>query len=187
MRTVEPKSLLLLKPCIVQFPLPLQPHSLLLCTVWLQSQSSPLVLWVCPFLKNFSLADLSAWNSPPSDIGVIPISTCSASWCHFLFSKKKKKLFIRLPCVLSGGRRDLLVTVGRLFQLRHAGDLVPRPGIELGPAALGMGSLNPWATKYVPHMPLSPWCLSILFKMTTNQASISSALPVSLPHFYFSP
>ena len=72
------------------------------------------------------------------------------------FFKKKKKLFIRLPCVLSGGRRDLLVTVGRLFQLRHAGDLVPRPGIELGPAALGMGSLNPWATKYVPHMPLSP-------------------------------
>ena len=103
------------------------------------------------------------------------------------FFKKKKKLFIRLPCVLSGGRRDLLVTVGRLFQLRHAGDLVPRPGIELGPAALGMGSLNPWATKYVSHMPLSPWCLSILFKMTTNQASISSALPVSLPHFYFSP
>lgn len=155
MRTVEPKSLLPSKPCTVWFPLPLQPHSLILCFWVTPVTVVSLNALGMPFSQSFSLADLSAWNSPPSDIGVIPISACSGSWCHFLF-KKKKKLFFRPPCVLSGGRRDLLVTISRLFQLRHAGDLVSRPGIKPGLAALGMRSLNPWATKEVPHMPLSP-------------------------------
>ena len=73
-------------------------------------------------------------------------------------SLKKKKKNYSAAQVLRGGSQDLLVTVCRLFQLRHAEDLVPRSGIEPRPAALGMRSLNPWATREVPHMPLSPWC-----------------------------
>ena len=37
-------------------------------------------------------------------------------------------------------------------------DLVPPPGIELGPSALGMQSLYHWATREVPK-----WFLKIIF------------------------
>ena len=47
-----------------------------------------------------------------------------------------------------------LVAACELLVVACVWDLVPRPGIEPGPPALGVWSLSHWATREVPSHPL---------------------------------
>ena len=60
-------------------------------------------------------------------------------------------LFIYLGCAGSSSRHvGFLAAACKLLVAARMRDLVPRPGIELGPPALGAQSLTHWTTREVP-------------------------------------
>ena len=75
-------------------------------------------------------------------------------WC---FQAAFSFYFLLAAPALSCGTCDLLVAARKILRCNMQ-DLVPWPGIEPGPPALGAWSLSPWTTKEVP-LPSSFWTL----------------------------
>ena len=110
--------------------------------------------WPCPLANRYILSGLSE----PSLHPIVPTCSCTShtilkgrgrglSTClRVVFFKKNIYLF-RL--------RQVLVSVCILLVVACMWDLVPRPGIEPGPPALGAQSLTHWTTREVP-------CLRVL-------------------------